>query len=151
MKLRHMILPVALLAPVLLVLPLAGCWDDDDDNGGGTTTVVVTNVVNGTTVVPTNAAPAGEIAGAWETNMTQPDYDPSWSWDVTVTITQTGQNVQDSFQAGTPQTFTGTYAGGVMTATDSLGCFWQITFSGNTGNGTRTRWDLPVTVVRMTR
>ena len=147
---------MSMLALSLSCLALAGCDDDDGDNSsGGTTTIVVTNVVNGTVttnvVTVTNAPAPGDISGVWETNMTQPDGDPNWSWDVDVTIVQTGSDVQGSFRAGTPQTFTGTFAGGTMTATDTLDCLWQIDFSGNEGNGTRTRHDIPVTVVRMVR
>lgn len=144
-----------MLALSLSCLTLAGCDDDDDNSSGGTTIIVVTNVVNGTVttnvVTTTNAPAAGDVSGVWATHMTQPDGDPNWEWDVDVTIVQTGQDVQGSFRAGTAQTFTGTYVGGTMTATDTLDCLWQIDFSGNEGEGTRTRHDIPVTVVRMTR
>jgi hypothetical protein len=133
----------AVLALSFTCLALAGCGGDDSSSGP--TTVVVAG--DGPAALPA----AADISGVWDTNMTQPEGDTSWSWDVDVTIVQTGQAVQGSFRAGTPQTFTGTYVGGVMTATDSLDCLWQITFSESAGNGTRTRSDQPVTVVRMMR
>ena len=136
-----------ILVPVLcLSCALAGCSDDDDS--GSSASASGTTTGDGTTI----PLAAGDLTGVWDTNMTQPYDDPSWSWDVDVTLTQTGSSVTGTFRAGTDiVTINGTYADGKLTGTDTLGCAWDIDFTENQGNGTRTRWDIPITVVRMVR
>ena len=127
-----------------------GCGSDNDSSSSGGTATGTSE--GGTSEGGAPAGPAAaDITGVWDTNMSRPEDNPPWSWDVDVTLTQTGQAVQGSFRAGSPQTLSGTYVNGILTATDSLGCLWQITFTESTGNGTRTRDDIPVQVLRMMR